>query len=634
MSDQKSKEEKKENGHSTNEEKNLTDDKECLKSEEEAEASDIDLNLPTPPDGGWGWMIVFGSFMIHVIADGVAYSFGIFVVELLDYYHGVGRGAVGWIPSILIGVTWGSGPIASALVNKYGCRIVAIAGSIVGSIFLCISIFSPNIYFMYFSVGVMTGLGLGLAYLPAIISVSYYFEKKRAFATGLAVCGSGIGTFIFAPLTAFLVETYAWKGAMLICSGLLLNCVVCGALFRPLEESFKRNERRNSKALEMEDMGLKEKLLNGEVHNGHVPNIEVTGASVEKVNSDTAVQLKNSGRLNRRKSISEQALPYHSQPIGLHNMHKQSVDIQRHASENLLHHIHRSRTSDHTPGPMNRKDIFYQASLTNIPMYRSNPSFYTQSVMSLPGSDKEEEVCCCLRCCSPQARDTIQEMTDFSLLKDPVFLLFGISNLLTSIGFCVPYAYVPDRAQMMGVDKKGAAFLLSVIGIANTIGRVVFGWIGDRPNVNRLMLYNTALVLCGLFTGFSSYCTTFWLMILYCAGFGCFIGVYVALTPVVLVDLLGLDALTNSFGLTLLFQGIGAVLGPPIAGWIFDATQSYDPPFWVTGIIVSVSGLMLYCIPCLQSYLQKRKGITQRQIDLGKKVVDEVFVSSTNVAEA
>ena len=44
------------------------------------------------------------------------------------------------------------------------------------------------------------GIGLGMIYLPAIVSVTYYFEKKRAFATGLAVCGSGIGTFIFAPL--------------------------------------------------------------------------------------------------------------------------------------------------------------------------------------------------------------------------------------------------------------------------------------------------------------------------------------------------------------------------------------------------------------------------------------------------
>ena len=47
----------------------------------------------------------------------------------------------------------------------------------------------------------LPGLGFGLIYLPAIVSVSVYFEKKRAFATGIAVCGSGVGTFIMAPVT-------------------------------------------------------------------------------------------------------------------------------------------------------------------------------------------------------------------------------------------------------------------------------------------------------------------------------------------------------------------------------------------------------------------------------------------------
>ena len=46
-------------------------------------------------------------------------------------------------------------------------------------------------------------------------------------------------------------------------------------------------------------------------------------------------------------------------------------------------------------------------------------------------------------------------------------------------------------------------------------------------------------------------------------------GVYVCLTPIVLVDLLGLDKLSNAFGLVLLFQGIGAVAGPPFAGLYF-----------------------------------------------------------------
>ena len=44
------------------------------------------------------------------------------------------------------------------------------------------------------------------------------------------------------------------------------------------------------------------------------------------------------------------------------------------------------------------------------------------------------------------------------------------------------------------------------------------------------------------------------------------LGVYVSLTSVVLVDLLGLEVLTSSFGLTLLFTGVAAVVGPPVAG--------------------------------------------------------------------
>ena len=34
------------------------------------------LELPAPPDGGWGWVIVFASFMCNLIIDGIAYREG------------------------------------------------------------------------------------------------------------------------------------------------------------------------------------------------------------------------------------------------------------------------------------------------------------------------------------------------------------------------------------------------------------------------------------------------------------------------------------------------------------------------------------------------------------------------------
>jgi MFS transporter, MCT family, solute carrier family 16 (monocarboxylic acid transporters), member 14 len=67
-------------------------------------------------------------------------------------------------------------------------------------------------------------------------------------------------------------------------------------------------------------------------------------------------------------------------------------------------------------------------------------------------------------------------------------------------------------------------------------------------------------------TALSALCLDYYSLAIYAAVFGATIGAYVGLTSVVLVDLLGLDKLTNAFGLLLLFQGIASFVGPPIAG--------------------------------------------------------------------
>lgn len=83
--------------------------------------------------------------------------------------------------------------------------------------------------------GIMGGFGFGLIYLPAVVAVGYYFETKRSLATGIAVCGSGFGTFAFAPLATYLLKTFgSWQNANLILAGLILNCAIFGALMRPL----------------------------------------------------------------------------------------------------------------------------------------------------------------------------------------------------------------------------------------------------------------------------------------------------------------------------------------------------------------------------------------------------------------
>jgi hypothetical protein len=63
---------------------------------------------------------------------------------------------------------------------------------------------------------------------PAIFSKisRLIFYLPSFLRLGISVCGSGVGTFIFAPLASYLVETFGWKGANLIFAALCLQCAV------------------------------------------------------------------------------------------------------------------------------------------------------------------------------------------------------------------------------------------------------------------------------------------------------------------------------------------------------------------------------------------------------------------------
>ena len=54
--------------------------------------------------------------------------------------------------------------------------------------------------------------------------------------SGISVCGSGVGTFVFAPLGTFLLDKYGWKGANLIFAALCLQCAVSDVIIQSLAQ--------------------------------------------------------------------------------------------------------------------------------------------------------------------------------------------------------------------------------------------------------------------------------------------------------------------------------------------------------------------------------------------------------------
>lgn len=141
---------------------------------------------------------------------------------------------VAFVSSLLSGFYLIAGPFVSAMANRWGFRPVTIIGSVIASAAFAISSQATSVYFLYVTYGIIGGIGFSLIYIPAVITVGYYFERWRALATGIAMCGSGVGTFIMAPFCSYLIKEFGWRNALVWLAVMILFCVLCGAMFRPL----------------------------------------------------------------------------------------------------------------------------------------------------------------------------------------------------------------------------------------------------------------------------------------------------------------------------------------------------------------------------------------------------------------
>ncbi|XP_068999687.1 monocarboxylate transporter 1-like [Embiotoca jacksoni] len=187
----------------------------------------------TPPEGGWGWVVVVGAF----ISIGFSYAFPksitVFFKEIEVIFDAT-PSQVSWISSIMLAVMYAGGPISSILVNKFGSRPIVIVGGCLSGSGLVAASFCNTVNQLYFFIGVVGGLGLAFNLNPALTMIGKYFYKRRPIANGIAMAGSPVFLSTLAPLNTWLYDQFGWRGSFLILGGLLLNCCVAGSLMRPI----------------------------------------------------------------------------------------------------------------------------------------------------------------------------------------------------------------------------------------------------------------------------------------------------------------------------------------------------------------------------------------------------------------
>uniref|UniRef100_A0A8C1WKK3 Monocarboxylate transporter 13 n=1 Tax=Cyprinus carpio TaxID=7962 RepID=A0A8C1WKK3_CYPCA len=400
------------------------------------------------PDGGWGWVVVGSLFVSSALVFGLIRCLGVFFVEFVQYF-GESAQAVSWITSIGLAMQQLMSPIGTAASNVYGTRPVVMMGGFLSGLGFILASQATSLLHLYLTMGFISGLGWALVFTPTVASVMQYFTVRRSLAIGLGFTGVGLASFAFSPLFQYLVEVYAWRGALLVLGGLSFNMIACGALIRPLGK----------------------------------PKVVLKTENLTKLN----------------------------------------------------------------------------------------------------------------KCSSLLSR--IFEGFELSLLSHRGFLTYAVAITFFNAGYFIPYIHLVAHSRHIGFTEYQAAFVISVTGVADIVGRVASGWFSDLGKIRMphmlvvwtgllglsLMLIPVAVVYSGLIV----------ISVVYgfCAG---------AMTPLafaVLPEIVGIGRVLGALGLLQLIESVGGLLGAPLSGWLKDCTGSYTVSFIAAGSFLVLGMLVTMSLP-------------------------------------
>uniref|UniRef100_A0A914H0R8 Golgin subfamily A member 7/ERF4 domain-containing protein n=1 Tax=Globodera rostochiensis TaxID=31243 RepID=A0A914H0R8_GLORO len=504
-----------------------------------------DAGLVKAPDGGYGWVVVFASFCTNAIVDGVVFTVSASLVPRWEkFFQNDGVTAV---TSLLAGFYLLSGPLASALANNFGCNIVAISGSLVAAVGFLISALLPALPILYLSFGIIGGVGFGLIFLPAIVIVGQYFSERRAMATGIAVCGSGIGTALFGKLTPFLLDWFtdladegeAWRLFLLFLSATSLLCAFFGYFFKPLKPS--KSQLEQVVRITAELMGMDENERAAII----TSNEKLSMALPQKRDSVEAVQLPfvtqgveierfdkpshQNGALARKRRNTFSNRPFLSTLELLAS--RQAIDKPSASNSNLALEVGKAGITD-LNRPLSRMDIFYIGSTTNL---ASRLQRREATIASTNAEEGRASVTSATDASTARTAGgglsskwtrgiiaSIRPMLDLSLLQSPTFVVLALTGFLTLFCFFVPFAFIGaladeriDAASAVqqqhfqptegtdseevkgnggGQDDGSSQLLLVLLGLFNVLGRVFCGFISDHPKVVSVFFFSLKML--------------------------------------------------------------------------------------------------------------------------------------------
>lgn len=447
--------------------------------------------------------------------------------------------------------------------------------------------------------------------------------RLRGLANGICISGSAFGSIILPPILRYLLETYGYRGAVLIMGAITLNTWVAAIFYEPVENHLKRVRKEPIDAfddfndvIDEEDEGITLEFTktseNGLDETYTKPSFVITSDELpstpksrvtspdafkqhrngeEFARSASAVAVQNFSRghhdEHRQRKISTPVRGSHAHNDSFINQLSSTPSLYAVPESRFSHSSRLSRFNQFrsiSGRPPKRSPSTSSFQYVSTPYHGSTLSFQPEnfashlSLKSIASSINPVASC-------TQAKDKAKfRFLDLSLLKDPMYLVILVSNSTNAIGYTNFIILLPAYAGALGFDKNLAAYLLSIVSALDLIGRIGGSALSDLGFIPKTWYFVGGLAMSGVSLAVLPLASTYSAVSFWCALFGLASGTYVGVTAVIMADMLGTERLTSSYGISLFVNGILQLIGPPICGVWYENTGSFSSLFTTLGL--------------------------------------------------
>jgi MFS family permease len=164
-------------------------------------------------------------------------------------------------------------------------------------------------------------------------------------------------------------------------------------------------------------------------------------------------------------------------------------------------------------------------------------------------------------------------------------------DAIRSMAISAVVIHVMPYLSHVGISRPTASLVAAAIPLCSIAGRFGFGWMADVFEKKYVMAMTYFLMGIGLVA--FCYVQVKWFMFLFLLLFPLGLGGSMVLRGVILRDYFGTSSFGTMLGIVSGSASIGAIIGPTLAGWVFDTLRNYQFAWLALIVLIALAILMI-----------------------------------------